>query len=232
MAGKSTTETADGPSGAGLQLVIEVRDGSAALQQLALLLASRDVPVVQLIAAPGGMLSAQPVLPYVKLAQEHDAAVLLTDAPELARTVRADGVHLTWSTDIEARAGIAREIVGTRFIVGAEAGNSRHTAMTLGEMGLDYVGFGLTTQGGGSAMSATDRLELVAWWAEIFSVPVVACDASNLDEAADLTDAGADFVALRLPSGLSAADLAQWRTDARHALDPGTSLDPMEETAP
>jgi thiamine-phosphate pyrophosphorylase len=116
-----------------------------------------------------------------------------------------------------ARYGEARDILGGRFIVGADAGRSRHDAMTLGEAGADYVGFGIPAHVEDRESARSRRLELVGWWSEIFEVPCVAFDVETAEEAARLAAAGADFVALRAPA-LPAAELARWGEDVMRAL--------------
>ena len=49
------------------------------------------------------------------------------------------------------------------------------------------------------------RDDLVAWWGEIFEVACVALDVEMPAEAERLARAGADFVAVTLPPGQSAA---------------------------
>jgi thiamine-phosphate pyrophosphorylase len=97
--------------------------------------------------------------------------------------------------------GAAREVLGPRAIVGADAGRSRHDAMSLGEAGADYVGFGIPAHVGDRGTARERQLDLVEWWSELFEVPCVALDADR-DDLAALAGAGADFVAL-------SADLAQ-----------------------
>ncbi|MDX2257549.1 MAG: thiamine phosphate synthase [Hyphomicrobiaceae bacterium] len=209
---------------AGLQLLVEARAHGAALERLAAVLAVHDVPVVQLVPAPGETLSAQVVLPFVAVGQEHGAAVLLTDHAELARTVRADGVHLTGSDDVVGRYATARDILGTRFIVGADARASRHDAMLLGEAGADYVAFGLANSADDHAFAADVRLDLVTWWADIFEPPVVAADAVDVDEAGELAAAGADFVAVALPMGLNPANSVAFVAAALAAIGPPAAI--------
>jgi len=61
-------------------------------------------------------------------------------------------------------------------------------AMTLAEMGADYIAFG------GAPLDSEQRAELVAWWSEIFQIPCVALDVEDAEEAARLAKLGADFV--------------------------------------
>lgn len=188
-----TTATAE------MRLLVEVLDAAGAA---ALLIA----------ADAGGALTAAAARPLVELAQRKDIAALIEGDAQLARTLRADGVHLPWSKDIEARYGEAREVLGTRFIVGVDVGRSRHDAMTIAERGADYIGFGIPAHVEDRAGAAERRLELVAWWSEIFEVPCVAFDVETVDDAAVLAGAGADFIAMRASVELAPAE---YRTLAR-----------------
>ncbi|MDX2308158.1 MAG: thiamine phosphate synthase [Hyphomicrobium sp.] len=143
----------------------------------------------------------------VATAQRKGAAALVSDDADLARIVKADGVHLRASDDIAARYKAARESLGQRFIVGADAGRSRHDAMQLGEEGADYVAFGIPAHVGDRETARERREDLVGWWSEIFEVPCVAFDVDMAGDARALADAGADFIAIRLPADATPADV-------------------------
>lgn len=149
-------------------------------------------------------LTAQSARPLIELAQGKDIAALIEGDAQLARTLRADGVHLPWSKDIGARYAEAREVLGNRYIVGVDVGRSRHDAMTLAEEGADYIGFGIPEHVEDRASAAERRRELIAWWSEIFEVPCVAFDVETADEAEALAAVGADFIALRADVELDA----------------------------
>jgi thiamine-phosphate pyrophosphorylase len=80
--------------------------------------------------------------------------------------------------------------------------------MSLAEAGADYIGFGLPDEVKDRDAGRARRLELVTWWAEIFTVPCVAFDVDQPEEAAELAAAGADFLGLRLRAGTSPAETA------------------------
>jgi thiamine-phosphate pyrophosphorylase len=103
----------------------------------------------------------------------------------------------------------AREILGTRYIVGVDVGRSRHDAMSLAEDGADYIGFGIPAHVEDRQTAAERRLELIGWWSEIFEVPCVAFDVDSAEAATALAAAGADFVAIRLGVDLASADYAE-----------------------
>jgi thiamine-phosphate pyrophosphorylase len=128
---------------------------------------------------------------FVRVAQDADCALLIENDARLAARIGADGVHVAGAgQDLAA----AIERLRPERIVGAGSLRTRDEAMTAGEMGADYVMFG-EPQGGARAMGLTTLAERVAWWAEIFETPCVAC-AETIEAAAELAAAGADFVAL------------------------------------
>ena len=182
------------------------------------LLAAADAAAVLIAAPEGQSLEVAGVRPLVEMAQANGVAALIAADASLARTLRADGVHLPWSKDVVARFGEAREILGGRYILGADAGRSRHDAMTLGEAGADYVGFGIPPHVEDRDTARERRLDLVVWWSEIFELPCVAFDVETADDAAALARAGADFVALRLPASVAAAEREAWLQKVQQAV--------------
>ena len=145
------------------------------------------IAAVQISADGGARLDPPLLAALVAALQGRGIAALLTDDARLARTVRADGVHLTSSAAYEE----SREILGRKGIVGGEAGETRHAAMELAEAGADYVAFG--AESGSKA-----QLERVAWWAEIFEIPCVALSVATPEAAEALAAAGVDFVSVPL----------------------------------
>jgi thiamine-phosphate pyrophosphorylase len=170
-------------------------------------LAAADIAAVVIRSDTGEPPSPALVRPLTDLIQAKGAAALLLGDARVARTVHADGVHLPPSKTLIADYQEAREILGARAIVGADAGRSRHDAMTLGETGADYVAFGVPDFVAEREHVIERQRELIGWWADIFEVPVVAFDVTSTEWAARMAAAGADFVSLRLPpeSGTQAA---------------------------
>lgn len=191
-----------------LMLVVEACEGAS--ERLAAALAAARIASVVIAPAVGAKtLDAGAVKALVAQAQAKGAAALVAGDARLARTVKADGVHVPVSDDGEAAYAEAREIAGNGAIVGLDAGRSRHDAMTAGEEGADYVGFGIPAFVKERETAVERRLDLVAWWAEIFEVPSVAFDVANAEEARDLAMAGADFIAVTLGAGTTAAAAAE-----------------------
>jgi thiamine-phosphate pyrophosphorylase len=175
-------------------------------QQVAALLDAAGAATMLIVAGAEGALSAATARPLVELAQGKDVAALIEGDAQLARTLRADGVHLPWSRDVVAQFSEAREILGTRYIVGVDVGRSRHDAMTLAEEGADYIAFGIPPHVEDRDTAKARQLELIAWWGEIFEIPCVAFDVDSGADAVALAAAGADFIALRGDVELNASD--------------------------
>src|SRR5215468_11215598 len=208
--------SANSPSGngvaqdeAGTQLCAVIEAGEAALGHLSAALEAAEVACVLIAPLPGAGLDAHAAGPLVEAAQRRNAAALIVEDAQLARTLRADGVHLSIAkTGTKTGAndyGVIRSLVGRGGIVGVDAGISRHDAMTVAEDGADYVAFGAPAHLKDRAKARLRRDELVAWWAEIFEAPCVALDVETPEEAEALARAGADFVGLRLPCAAPAA---------------------------
>ncbi len=111
------------------------------------------------------------------------AAVVVEDSVDLCRRVGADGVHVTRGA---REAEMVRRLLGTDMIVGGEVRGKRHAAMELGEAGIDYIAIDQRQEAGGE--------NLLAWWAEMFVVPVVAIAPARPAELPALVARGAEFV--------------------------------------
>lgn len=196
----------------GCRLMLLVQSGARAGEQLAAALEAADIASV-VIAAD----TADAAKPLVAAAQKAGAAALLARDAQLARTLKADGVHLPVGAT-EADYEEARNILGQRFIVGADAGRSRDAAMRLGEAGVEYIGFGIPEFVGDTDSARARQLDLVQWWAEIFEVPCVALDVAAAPDAEALARAGADFIAVRLAPGMTPEDVRAALRDYAAAL--------------
>lgn len=139
----------------------------------------------------GDVLRAGEIL--MPIAQSYDVAFLVNDRPDLARILRADGVHVGQE---DASYDEAREIVGKDAIVGVTCHDSRELAFTAGEAGADYVAFGAFYPTQTKEPKTTADIELLQWWAQTMTVPVVAIGGITVENAKPLVDAGADFLAV------------------------------------
>lgn len=210
-----------------LMLVLEA--GAGAADRLQAVLAAVRVACVVVVPAGQRNLTAADLLPLVEIGQRYGAAVLVADDPQLARTVKADGVHLSVSDTLEPRLEDARSVVGGRAVLGADAGRSRDDAMTIGEFGADYVAFGIPDFVKDREAAYERQVGLVAWWAEIFEIPCVAMDVAGPEHAAALFEAGADFVALRLGDGLSLVEALSLARQWASAVGQGVGTDVARE---
>jgi len=101
---------------------------------------------------------------------DRDVALVMDTHMLLVERLGLDGVHLT---DAARSVKKVRKDLGDDAIVGAFCNNSRHDAMTAGELGADYVSFGPVGQSPlGDGRHA--ELELFEWWSMMIEVPVVA----------------------------------------------------------
>ena len=157
--------------------------------QLAQALASTDAACVLLCRddAPTDESHAARLLDVI---QGRGVACLIETDARLAELLGADGLHI--EADDEAYRK-ARDLLGESASIGAGCGQSRHDAMRLAELGVDYIAFGPAAA---SDIGGIDQYaELIAWWSEIFVVPCVAWNVDIPEDAASLAALGADFVA-------------------------------------
>jgi thiamine-phosphate pyrophosphorylase len=157
--------------------------------QLAQALASADAACVLLCRddAPTDESHAGRLLDLI---QGRGVACLIEADARLAERLGTDGLHI--AADDEAYRK-ARDLLGESASIGAGCGQSRHDAMRLAELGVDYIAFGPAAA---SDIGEIDQYaELIAWWSEIFVVPCVAWNVDSPEDAARLAALGADFVA-------------------------------------
>lgn len=209
------TKTSSDP---GVCLIANAERGDTALARIATALDATQAATLILVPAGEGQIDPAVARPLVEMAQRKKIAALIADDVPAARATGADGVHLSARPEIEDAYEAARTALGPEAIVGADAGDSRHDAMTLGEAGADYVAFGRNPASYGTDAARETQRELVAWWAEVFVVPVVAVDVETPEDASDLTACGADFVAVRLPDASQAVEDEAWASALVAAL--------------
>lgn len=161
---------------------------------LARALDAGDVACVQLRLKPldddGVRRAAETLAP---ICQRRDVAILLNDRPDLARATGCDGVHVGQTDSPYAE---ARALLGTDRIVGVTCHASPHLAMEAGEAGADYVAFGAFFETTTKAASTRASVDLIADWAMMATVPVVAIGGITPANCAPLVQAGADFLAV------------------------------------
>lgn len=136
---------------------------------------------------------ARAVEALMPVAHRSDVAFILNDRPDLAAKLGCDGVHIGQqdATYDEARAAMGRE-----RIVGMTCHGSKDLAFEAGEAGADYVAFGAFFPTATKDVKFRADIDLLRWWADTMTVPVVAIGGIAIDNAAPLVAAGADFLAV------------------------------------
>jgi thiamine-phosphate pyrophosphorylase len=122
-----------------------------------------------------------------------DVAFILNDRPDLAKSLGCDGVHVGRDDMPYAE---ARAIVGGDAIIGVTCHDSRHLAMEAAEAGADYVAFGAFFPTSTKEAKTRADVEVLRWWSELMVVPCVAIGGITVENAGELVEAGADFVAV------------------------------------
>ncbi len=127
------------------------------------------------------------------IVQDRDVALILNDRPDLAVETGCDGTHVG-QKDRTYRE--ARGLVGAERIVGVTCHDSRHLAIEAADDGADYVAFGAFYPSSTKAPPTRAQPDLLAWWAEMMTVPSVAIGGITVDNGRALVEAGADFLAV------------------------------------
>lgn len=143
--------------------------------------ALRDREVASLLL-PAGLQANDAARAAVRRTQAADRPALVTDDLDLRAALQADGVHLTDPSRVKAM----RAKLGDGIALGAECPLERHACMVAAEDGADYVAVHVTAD----TLEAAE--ELLAWWFEMMTTPIVAL----VDDAIDTGHlrAYADFV--------------------------------------
>ena len=106
----------------------------------------------------------------------------------------ADGVHILAN---EQHYQMVRTALGENAIVGADCKMSRHDAMVLGEIGAQYIA--VSSHRRANETDRKQELEMIRWWTEIFTPPLLAWDPETLETAGEQAQSGADFIAIGAP---------------------------------
>lgn len=189
--------------------------GAAALT--AVLSHAAEADIAALLLRPGALgddAFAQAIAAPLRQAQEAGIAVLLEDRPDLVAASGADGLHLTLADQGTTRGPRLKDLrarFGDGVILGAGCGASRHLAMTAGEAGADYIGFG------GIEGPPADP-ETLGWWEAVMTPPQVAFGAVDPETAGRLAAAGPDFLALGPALWQAGDDPAQALGELRKTL--------------
>jgi len=154
----------------------------------------------------------------IAIAQKMSVPALIYGGTTQVPPLGADGIHLPWAQDIVSQFKDTRRVAPPGSVIGADAGRSRHDAMELGEAGADYIAFGIPPDAEDRADAVERRIELIAWWNEVFELPSVAFDVADTEEARRLAEAGADFVSVTIPQHCDMDDAVSRARDFADAL--------------
>ncbi len=180
-------------------------EAAAFAQKLADALSGGDVASL-IITAPDPDALADAANRLVPIAAERGVAALIHNDREVAKSARADGLHVDSGTvDLAG----AVEALRPKHIVGAGGVTSRHEAMTAGELNPDYVFFGRLDGDTGPEIFPK-ALDLATWWSSMFVIPALVMGGNALASVREAASASIEFVALRTavwehPEGPAAA---------------------------
>jgi len=105
-----------------------------------------------------------------EICHARDVAIVIDSHFRLVERLGLDGCHLP---DGHSQLRAVRKELGPDAIIGCYCGTSRHTGLTAGEAGADYVAFGPMTASNLGDGAVAD-IETFQWWSEMIEVPVVA----------------------------------------------------------
>ena len=125
--------------------------------------ALRDPEVASLLL-PSGLQADDRTRAAVKKIQAADRPALVADDLALRAALQADGLHLTDTSAVRA----VRTKLGEGLVLGVECPLERHACMVAAEEGADYVAVRVT------ADTLEGAEELLAWWHEMMTAPIVA----------------------------------------------------------
>lgn len=129
----------------------------------------------------------------VPLCHRFGVNVLMNDRPDLVAAIGADGAHIG-QDDMDYFS--SRELLGGDAIIGVTCHNSKGLAFEAAAAGADYVAFGAFFETFTKTPKTRAELEILEWWYEAVEIPSVAIGGITVDNAAQVIEAGADFIAV------------------------------------
>ncbi|KZK76806.1 Thiamine-phosphate synthase [Pseudovibrio sp. Ad46] len=129
----------------------------------------------------------------VPLAQASEVAVLIENNTQIMGRSGADGLHVSGSDkDLEE----AMQSFSEDRIIGHAGIKTRHEAMTVASMGVDYMFFGLLSLNQ-EEEPHRKSLDYGHWWSEVFETPCVILAGTSVSSVDTAAQTGAEFVAVR-----------------------------------
>jgi thiamine-phosphate pyrophosphorylase len=133
---------------------------------------------------------ARAILP---LCRQYQVPFIINDSIKLCLTLDADGVHL--GAD-DGNLAEARARLGEGKILGASCYNRLDLALAAAESGADYAAFGACFASGTKPNAWVAPLDLFTQARQSIGIPLVAIGGINLENAAQVIEAGANAVAV------------------------------------
>ncbi len=127
------------------------------------------------------------------ICRDFNTAVIINDRPDLAKECEADGVHIG-QDDMDYFS--SRELLGEDAIIGVTCHNSKELAFEAASAGASYVAFGAFFETETKAPKFRADKEILTWWDQAIVTPCVAIGGINPDNAKEIIQAGADFIAV------------------------------------
>lgn len=127
------------------------------------------------------------------ICDRYGTLIIINDNPYVAKTAKADGVHLGQK---DANYFHARELLGQEAIIGITCHNSKELAFKAASSGADYVAFGAFYSSKTKDIKHKANMEILEWWHEAMEVPCLAIGGIDISNAEKIIKAGADFIAL------------------------------------
>ena len=172
----------------------QIPDLAAFARELEAALSGGDVAALQIrLKEATDDQIAEAVHALSPIAERKGVAVILNDRPDLAARLGCDGVHVGQE---DAPYEEARRLMGRDRIVGVTCHDSRHLAMEAAEAGADYVAFGAFFDTATKEPKTRADPEILTIWQETMQTPCVAIGGLTVETAAQLAQAGADFLAV------------------------------------
>lgn len=127
------------------------------------------------------------------LCNQYNALLIINDDLELARCVKADGIHLG---ENDASISEARQALGATAIIGISCYNQLELAIKAENEGANYVAFGAFFTSTVKPGARVAKLDLLSEAKARLNIPVCAIGGITSNNAKQVFDAGADMVAV------------------------------------
>lgn len=127
------------------------------------------------------------------LTREFDTALIVNDDVALAAQVNADGVHLGGE---DGSVAAARALLGESKLIGVSCYNRAPLALAAVQQGADYVAFGAFFPSNVKPNAVKAEVAMLRTARHEIHVPIVAIGGITQQNGAELTQAGADSLAV------------------------------------